>query len=217
MSSFFGSSNPKYSEEQRKYMKQFGRRAIPFLISGAVFNVIIITLVIKNKIDLSQYIKTRANDLQDIPSKIGFVLKYSTPGVLWLWLCVYSVIRIRVRSPAMDPLANEEQFVLKAKNILQNSFEQFILSLVSQLILITHLDSVSTVKYIPALSFMFILGRIAFWLGYPNYRSFGLITSLAPITVTIFYISYRFIDENFGIFLNGITDYVFYNTSLLSN
>ena len=185
------STDQGLSEEDQNFMKNYNRRAIPYFISGIVFNIIFISLVLSHTLDLSGK-NTKAVDLMDIQSRIGYVLKYSTPGLLWLVFCIAYVTTVRVRTPAVDPLNNSEDMVLKAKNILVNSFEQFILSLCSQLVLVTHLGSEQTMRYIPALSFLFVLGRITFALGYPGKRDFGFFTNMAPLLLTVFYICYKF-------------------------
>ena len=187
-----GHDNPRHSEVDRRYMQSYLRGALPYAIGGTIFTLVTIILVLTHTIDLSKLGKTSAEDLPDLQSRFGYVLKFSTPAVLFIFVCIHWVIHNRVRSPAMDPLYNQEKYITKSNNILQNTVEQFILSIVAQLILVTHLDAEHTLKYIPALSLLFIIGRITFWIGYPQYRSFGMITTMAPTMVVIAYNVYKF-------------------------
>jgi hypothetical protein len=182
----------KFTKEERKMMKKFAKGAIPYLISGTLFIWIFMFLVFFDVVNFGKLAKTKAQNLVDIQSKIAFVLQHSTPGVMWLLVCMGSVIFIRVRSPAMDPISGNEKLTETVKNNFTNSLEQFVMSVMSQLILVTHLSPENTLKYIPVLTFLFILGRITFWLGYPNYRSFGFITTNTPILVTMCYNFYKF-------------------------
>lgn len=61
------------------------------------------------------------------------------------------------------------------------------------LILSTFLDA-NSIKLIPILATMFVLGRIAFWIGYlknPLYRAFGMGVTLYPTAAILLYDVYR--------------------------
>lgn len=130
--------------------------------------------------------------LKSYTSKLEFTLKYQVPGVAWLVFCIFYVIKFRVTTKAFNPLGGAEQYTEMAKNILQNSIEQYLLSFLAQLILLSFIDGPTTLKVIPLLSLFFLVGRVTFWLGYPAYRSFGFLTTLLPTQITIGYTIYKF-------------------------
>ena len=64
---------------------------------------------------------------------------------------------------------------------------------VGSLILCTFLDTYS-IKLIPILATLFVLGRIAFWIGYlkePIERAFGQGVTLYPTIAILIYDAYR--------------------------
>ena len=179
------------TEEDKQKMKKFFIGGIPAMIGGQLFAIGYIALVLSDWIDFSKSVNTRVEELVDIQSRIGYVLRYSTPGVMWIIRCMFAVMLRRSLSPAMDPSAGAEHHVQNAKNILNNSFEQFVLALVSQLILVQHINPEQTLKYIPALALLFVIGRVTFWLGYPRYRLFGFLVNLIPLLLTMGFNSYK--------------------------
>ncbi len=183
----------KYSKEERQMMRNYMSGARPLMPIGILFVSIFTYLVMNNIIDFGKYNKTSAKDLSDFPSKVKYVLQHLTLGITWILLSMYFVIFKRVSSPAMDPMSGYEKVTEAAKNNLTNSCEQFLMTAVSQLILITHLDAITIVEVIPALNLLFIIGRITFWLGYPKYRAFGFMVTNLPIGFIIVYNLYRFV------------------------
>ena len=140
--------------------------------------------------------KSRPQNLTEIGPRLQYVLQHSTPGVVWLLFCTLYVISKRVNSPATNPTSGHEHLTECAKLIFLNSLEQFLMSLTSQLILVTYLTPKQALNIIPVLNLLFITGRIFFWLGYPNNRGFGITLNLVPTFATILYINYRY----FGLF-----------------
>lgn len=169
----------EFSKEEKEEMKRFMRGFRIQSIISIIFFAIMGYLVINEKINLAGNIKVE--ELKDLPSRIVFVLKYLTLGVTWILFCIFYVGSKRGGSPAVNPLSGHEHLTQAAKNILNNSMEQFIISAVSQLILVSNVDSVETIyKLIPAVNVIFLIGRITFWLGYPRFRSFGMQLTLFP-------------------------------------
>jgi hypothetical protein len=76
--------------------------------------------------------------------------------------------------------------------------DRFILSL----ILCTILRS-SELILLPTFTFLFILGRFTFALGYPNHRSFGMTMNFISILLVTLLIAYRFFVK--GIFFQYIS------------
>jgi hypothetical protein len=167
-------------------------KARPLLAFAYAVIAILTYLVFTYQIDFTRFHKTSPKSLIDFPSRLKFVIQQQTLGVTWLLVSMFYVISKRVSSPAMDPTSGHEKVTEAAKNNLQNSLEQFIMSSVSQLILVTHLSAVQVAQFIPAINLSFIVGRVLFLLGYPKYRGFGFALTSTPIMLMIGYNLYKF-------------------------
>jgi len=174
-------------------MQTFVSRGRVLAVLAIVFLGSVTYALLYNKIDFSQYQSTTAQDLKEIGPRIKFVLQQSTLSVTWLLFCMYYVISKRAGSPAVDPLSGHEKRTEMAKNNFNNSLEQFIMSIMSQLILVTHLEPESILNVIPTLNLLFIMGRITFWLGYPKYRTFGFGVTAFPTIAVIAFNTYKYI------------------------
>ena len=162
-------------------LDQYKNRNKPIICLAFVVLSIVVYLMVNNKIDLI-----------DFNSRLRYVLLHLTPGIAWILLSSWFVIQKRLTSPAIDPMDGYEKVTEVSKNNLTNSCEQFLMSSVSQLILVIHLESNIILNIIPILNLMFIAGRVAFWVGYPRYRSFGFMLTNYPIIATIAYNLYKF-------------------------
>ena len=113
-----------------------------------------------------------------------------------LLFAIYAVISRRVSTIAINPLDPKGQiFVEQRQRILQNTLEQFVVKVILSLTLCTILES-NELILLPVFTFLFLLGRLTFALGYPKYRSFGFIMHITSNTFVIGLISYR-------LFING--------------
>lgn len=130
--------------------------------------------------------------------KLEFVLCYQSIGISWILFNMFYVISKRVNTRAIDPTADDnDSGVLMARNIMQNSIEQFLMSAFAQIISISFIDSSLITKTIPLINILFLIGRITFWLGYPRYRTFGFMCSAIPNTLLINYNLIKFIQSLF--------------------
>jgi hypothetical protein len=131
---------------------------------------------------------------------LEFTLKYQILGVVWLICAIFLVILRRVSTGAFNPLAgtNREMFLQGQANVLQNSFEQFIISVFAQLCLVAYMDGEYTIRIIPWVNFSFLIGRIAFWLGYPAYRGFGMLLGLGPTLAMTAVTVYKMMEHLFS-------------------
>ncbi|RWS00114.1 hypothetical protein B4U79_00368, partial [Dinothrombium tinctorium] len=107
------------------------------------------------------------------------------PGLFTLLLCVVYAMLRRGTSPARNPLSGNEVYVLAARYILTNTLEQYVLHLVSQLVLAAYVDALTLIKVVPLLAVFFLFGRITFILGYPLQRGFGWFVTLFPNIATV--------------------------------
>ncbi len=126
--------------------------------------------------------------------RLIFTLRCQLFPVLMLLAGITAVSFNRFTSNAINPLAGGESDVMRVHlRYVSNTLEQLILFSIASLVLCTFLDSHS-IKLIPILTTLFVLGRIAFWLGYlqhPLNRGFGMVVTLYPIVVMFFYDAYR--------------------------
>jgi hypothetical protein len=142
--------------------------------------------------DFSKYQSASDVNLTHIGPRIKYVLQHSTLGVTWLLFCMFYVISRRVGTLAANPLAGHE-ITEAAKNIFNNSVEQFIMSIMSQLILVTHIEPNCILNVIPVINILFIIGRIMYWFGYPNYRGGGFALTVIPTIAVICFNTYKFV------------------------
>ena len=130
--------------------------------------------------------------------KLEFVVCYQIIGISWILFNMFYVISKRINSKSIDPTESEgESEVMVARNIMQNSIEQFLMSSFAQIISISFIERSLLIKVIPLINILFVIGRITFWLGYPKYRTFGFMCSAIPNTLLINYNLIKFIQSLF--------------------
>ena len=190
------------TEYDRTHDKFYAFFAFIGMMGAIVFVVVTSYLVVGDFITLHG--QTRSLDLMDFQSKLKFTFRYLNPSASWILFCVLNVIAKRVfgqkyKFAALDPMVQNrtEAKVAQANSILTNSLEQFIINALCQLALITYLNEEETLKVIPLLNMLFVVGRITFWLGYPKMRAFGIHTTLSVNSAATIYCLFRFATEQF--------------------
>ncbi|HEY9632236.1 MAG TPA: MAPEG family protein [Coleofasciculaceae cyanobacterium] len=132
--------------------------------------------------------------LDTVEQRLIFTLRCQIFPVLMLFTGIAAVANDRFLSPAINPLAGAESEGIRVHlRYLGNTLEQFVLFFIANLILSTFLDA-NTIKLIPILAMVFVLGRLAFWFGYlknPLYRAFGMGVTLYPTAAVLLYDAYR--------------------------
>jgi len=148
-------------------------------------------LVTHDKIQL--YPNTiKLESLKGFNSRAEFALRYQTLLYAWLIFNIHYVIYQRFTKKALNPLVDStEKHVQMSKNILTNSFEQIVLSSFLQLTFVSFAEHIHTLKLIPLINIVQFLGRIAFFAGYPFYRTFGHSLTLTPNLILMSYNMYR--------------------------
>ena len=134
---------------------------------------------------------------QSFASKLEFCARYWVLGVVWLLLSMTQVMLRRVYG-AMNPLTGTEGIVVKSNNILKNSMEQLFVSITIQVSVITYLTGEEVVRCIPIVNIMYFAGRVAFWFGYPKYRTFGFCLNFFPTCILTAYALYKFATMHLG-------------------
>lgn len=176
-------------------------KAIAFIAMIASSALIMYTMKLANEGKLSMLAgKGIPKDgAKTYATKLEFTVKYWLLPLIWLKLNIYLVILKRVPSRAVNPLDGHERIVEGVKNILTNTLEQMVASLVMQSILISFLTVDEVVKFVPLINVLFFVGRITFWLGYPLLRTFGFMTTSLPTSVGLGVCVYRCLTKHFGL------------------
>jgi len=87
--------------------------------------------------------------------------------------------------------------------VLQNTAEQFVTSFAAQLVVSTWLEA-SQMAVIPIVVMLFVLGRIAFWIGYLSParnrtdRAYGMPLTLFPIYAMVVFSTYKLVTTTLG-------------------
>lgn len=152
---------------------------IAYLLSLTLIAVTIY-LLLNDKVRLYPN-SIKLESLKGFSSRAEYALRYQTLLYFWLVFNIFSVIYVRVTKKALNPLVDStEKHVQMQKNILTNSFEGILTSSFLQLIFVSFAEHSYTLKLIPAVNILQFVGRVAFFLGYPLYRTFGVSLTLTP-------------------------------------
>jgi hypothetical protein len=115
--------------------------------------------------------------LTDSGSRLAYALQANAFAVLPLLIGIMAVGNGRFLSEAIDPTLNKEDQATKVNGrVVDNTLQQFVLFLTGTLALSVNLTA-NQMRAIPAAIVVFIVARIAFWVGYridPLYRAFGM-------------------------------------------
>lgn len=126
--------------------------------------------------------------LRGFSLKAEYTLRYQSLLIFWLLFNVLATIYGRISNLAVNPLDDRtEPRVQMFKATLSNSYEQILISVMSQLIFVSFCDSSMVLKYIPFVNIIQFIGRIAFFAGYPMKRGFGFLLTVAPNLVLTVY------------------------------
>lgn len=134
--------------------------------------------------------------MDTVSDRLHFTLRWQLFSVFMVLMAVHGVGQKRSGSSAMDPIkGNAEHLVQVQKNILQNTVEQYILHLIGQIVLCSYLSS-DSMKAIPLLVSLFVIGRITYRIGYtraPMQRAFGFALTFFPSVLTLIYCVFCFV------------------------
>jgi len=179
-------------------IKQALRRATAGSVVCVLFIAILAIIILDDKYLNLNFGSNYAMQISSYWHKLEFVLCYQSLAISWILFNMFYIIAKRIKSGTGDPLeGNSDPGVQEAKNIMQNSIEQFLMSAFAQIICISFMDKSLLIKVIPMVNILFLIGRITFWLGYPKYRTFGFMCSAVPNTLIINYNLIKFIQSLF--------------------
>ena len=115
----------------------------------------------------------------DFSSKLVYTFRCAFAPLVVLVAAVMMVGNMRRTTAAGNPLAGKEHLLQLQKNFLTNTLEQFVVFLVSTLVLITYLQG-EEMRLVPLYAITFLVGRILFRIGYGvafYYRGWGMRTN----------------------------------------
>ena len=113
----------------------------------------------------------------DFTSKLIYTVRCIFPPLMVLQVAILLVINGRRSLGVANPLAGQDHLIQLQKNFLSNTLEQFIVFMVSTLVLITFLNTSEEMRLVPLYTTTFIVGRILFRIGYGiswKYRGCGM-------------------------------------------
>ena len=115
--------------------------------------------------------------LADGSSRLAYALQADAFAVLPLLIGIMTVGNSRFLSEAIDPTLQKEDLGTQINcRVVENTLQQYLLFLIGTLALSVNLTA-EQMRAIPAAALVFIVARIAFWIGYrihPLYRAFGM-------------------------------------------
>ena len=115
--------------------------------------------------------------LTDGASRLAYTVQANAFAVIPLLLGILVVANARVLSEAIDPTLQKEDLAMQINGrVVNNTLQQFILFFVATTALCVNASS-TQMRLIPAATIVFIVARMAFWIGYrihPLYRAFGM-------------------------------------------
>jgi hypothetical protein len=115
--------------------------------------------------------------LVDVSSRLAYTLQADAFAVLPLLIVIMTVGNQRFLSEAIDPTLHKEDLGTQINGrVVENTLQQYLLFLIGTLALSVNLTA-EQMRVIPAATLVFVVARIAFWIGYrihPLYRAFGM-------------------------------------------
>ena len=115
--------------------------------------------------------------LADVSSRLAYALQANAFAVLPLLISIMIVGNNRFLSEAIDPMQHKDDLRTQINGrVVENTLQQYVLFLIGALALSVNL-TVEQMRAIPAAAIIFVVARIAFWIGYrihPLYRAFGM-------------------------------------------
>ena len=135
----------------------------------------------------------------DFSSKLVYTFRCAFAPLVVLVVAVVMVGNMRRTTAAGNPLAGKDHLLQLQKNFLTNTLEQFVVFLVSTLVLITYLQG-EEMRLVPLYAMTFFVGRVLFRIGYGiayYYRTWGIMVNFFSSWFMIVQITYFIFTRGF--------------------
>lgn len=176
-------------------LRKYQRTVLPLMIASIIITTALLTMALFNKLPWTITIENYTK-IFSFEKRLIFTIQLLFIDGFPLLFAIFAVINRRITTIAINPLDPKGQVLVEQRQrILQNTLEQLIVKVILSLTLCTILQS-NELMLLPVFTFLFILGRLTFALGYPKYRSFGFLMNLSSTIFIMGLISYR-------LFING--------------
>jgi hypothetical protein len=134
--------------------------------------------------------------MDDPLARLDFAIKCCCVAILFSFVtAIEAVAHERLRSPALDPLKGYETQRMKINlRYLQHTLEQLMVFVPGLLGLAVYCPDGSTMRAVAATTVVWVLARIAFWIGYhfgARHRAIGAPGKILGIGMLI-YVAWRF-------------------------
>ncbi|XP_006824639.1 transmembrane protein 79-like [Saccoglossus kowalevskii] len=128
--------------------------------------------------------------LPTVTDRLIFALRCQIFNAVLLYAGIQVISLKRLFTQAMDPVSGRGQHHVEVHcRYAQNTLESLVLSTFANLVISTYIEETS-MKIIPILVFLFVVGRITFWMGYlqhPIGRAFGMGVTMFGTWLSLYY------------------------------
>jgi hypothetical protein len=114
--------------------------------------------------------------MESVGERLGYALRWAVVAALPFFAMIAAIGNARALGAAIDPtLGREDRAMIVDGRVADNTLQQYVLFLAGSLALAASL-SPGRMPVIAAAAIVFVVARLAFWIGYridPLYRAFG--------------------------------------------
>ena len=186
---------PTVEEDWRAHYK----KVLPILLIQTVISLLTTITILYGGYYHCPSLPVPASD--DFSSKLVYTFRCAFAPLVVLVVAIAMVGNMRRTTAAGNPLAGKDHLLQLQKNFLTNTLEQFVVFLVSTLVLITYLQG-EEMRLVPLYAMTFIVGRVLFRIGYGiafYYRSWGMMVNLFSSWFMVVQITYFMFTRGFTV------------------
>ncbi|XP_077996812.1 transmembrane protein 79-like [Glandiceps talaboti] len=125
-----------------------------------------------------------------VTDRIVFALRCQIFAAILLYAGLQAISVKRFFTQAIDPVSGKgTHHIEKHSRYAQNTLENVVLSTIGNLVISSYLEE-NSMKIIPILVFLFVVGRITFWMGYLQHslaRAFGMALTIFVVWLPLYY------------------------------
>ena len=188
-------------------VRRFQRRVAPEILLSNLITISIFGLSFYGYLPW-RVTGEKGSEHVSLRARLAFTLQWSFVDLLPLLVGIFAVFNRRRQTWAINPVdPRGDEFIRSLKGILENTLEQFLVKFVLSLILCTVLRSRELIL-LPTFTFLYLLGRLTFALGYPLHRSFGMTMNFVSVLLVSLLIATRLVSK--GLLFSNITWNVYF-------